>query len=181
MLMLPKRHVSPSPTVLARRRCARHRRRIAQTASSRARSPPIAKCAKSALRLRRLLRARNIATVTELVLADGRRPDIVGMGPDGAITIVEVKSSIADFRADRKWHHYRAFCDHLYFAIPVTLPMAVMPDGTGIIVADGYGAEVVRDALLEKLAPATRRAMMIRFAQAAADRLHALADAGRPS
>ncbi len=130
---------------------------------------------------RRLLRARNIATVTELVLSDGRRPDIVGLGPDGAITIVEVKSSLADLRADRKWHHYRAFCDRLFFAIPVTLPMAVMPDETGIIVADGYGAEVVREAIAQKLAGATRRAMMIRFAQAAADRLHALADAGRPS
>ena len=130
---------------------------------------------------RRLLRARNIATVTELVLSDGRRPDIVGLGPDGTITIVEVKSSVADLRADRKWHHYRAFCDRLFFAIPVTLPMAVMPDETGIIVADGYGAEVVRDAIAQKLAGATRRAMMIRFAQAAADRLHALADAGRPS
>ncbi|MGI3902047.1 MAG: MmcB family DNA repair protein [Janthinobacterium lividum] len=130
---------------------------------------------------RRLLRARNIATVTELVLADGRRPDIVGLGPDGAITIVEVKSSVADLRADRKWHHYRAFCDHLYFAVPVTLPLAILPDETGIIVADGYGAEVLRDALLQKLAPATRRAMTLRFAQVAADRLHALADEGRPS
>lgn len=130
---------------------------------------------------RRLLRARNVATVTELVLADGRRPDIVGLGPDGTITVVEVKSSAADFRADRKWHHYRAFCDHLYFAIPVTLPVALMPDETGIIVADGYGAEVVREAFVQKLAPATRRAMMIRFAQAAADRLHALADSGRPT
>ena len=130
---------------------------------------------------RRLLRARSIATVTELVLADGRRPDIVGLGPDGAITIVEVKSSVADFRTDRKWHHYRAFCDYLYFAIPVTLPVAVMPDETGVIVADGYGAEVMREALVQKLAPATRRAMMIRFAQAAADRLHALADGGAPS
>ena len=130
---------------------------------------------------RRLLRARNIATVTELVLADGRRPDIVGLGPDGTITIVEVKSSVADLRADRKWHHYRAFCDRLFFAIPVTMPVAVMPDETGLIVADLYGAEVVREALLDKLAGATRRAMTLRFAQAAADRLHALSDAGRPS
>ena len=130
---------------------------------------------------RRLLRARNIATVTELVLADGRRPDIVGLGPDGTITIVEVKSSPADLRSDRKWHHYQAFCDHLFFAIPVTLPVAIMPDETGLIVADGYGAEVVREASAQKLAPATRRAMMIRFAQAAADRLHALADSGRLS
>ncbi len=130
---------------------------------------------------RRLLRARNIATVTELVLADGRRPDIVGLGPDGAITIVEVKSSVADLRADRKWHHYHAFCDHLFFAVPVTLPLAILPDETGIIVADSYGAEVMREALARRLAPATRRAMTIRFAQAAADRLHALADGGRPS
>jgi len=130
---------------------------------------------------RRLLRARNIATVTELVLSDGRRPDIVGLGPDGSITIVEVKSSVADLRADRKWAFYRAFCDRLFFAIPVTMPVAVMPDETGLIVADGYGAEVVREAIERKLAGATRRVMTIRFAQAAADRLHALSDAGHSS
>ena len=130
---------------------------------------------------RRLLRARNIATVTELVLADGRRADIVGLGPDGSVTIVEVKSSVADFRADRKWSFYRAFCDRLFFAIPVTVPLAIMPDQTGLIVADGYGADVVREALEQKLAGATRRAMMIRFAQAAADRLHALGDPGQLS
>ena len=84
---------------------------------------------------RRLLRARNIATVTELVLADGRRADIVGLGPDGSVTIVEVKSTVADFRADRKWSFYRAFCDRLFFAIPVTMPAAIMPDETGLIVA----------------------------------------------
>ena len=130
---------------------------------------------------RRLLRARNIATVTELVLADGRRADIVGLGPDGSVTIVEVKSSIADFRADRKWSFYRAFCDRLFFAIPVTVPASIMPDETGLIVADGYGGDVVREALEQKLAGATRRAMMIRFAQAAADRLHALGDPGQLS
>lgn len=130
---------------------------------------------------RRLLRARNIATVTELVLADGRRADIVGLGPDGSVTIVEVKSSVADFRADRKWTFYRAFCDRLFFAIPVTVPAVIMPDETGLIVADGYGADVVREALEQKLAGATRRAMMIRFAQAAADRLHALGDPGQLS
>ena len=130
---------------------------------------------------RRLLRARGFSTVTELVLADGRRADIVGLGPDGAITIVEIKSSVADFRADRKWPFYRAFCDRLFFAIPPTLPVALMPDETGIIVADGYGAEVVREAIATKLAGPTRRALTLRFARAAADRLHALADDGAPS
>ena len=130
---------------------------------------------------RRLLRARGFSTVTELVLADGRRADIVGLGPDGAITIVEIKSSVADFRADHKWPFYRAFCDRLFFAIPPTLPLALMPDETGIIVADRYGAEVVREAMTVKLAGPTRRALTLRFAQAAADRLHALADVGEPS
>ena len=130
---------------------------------------------------RRLLRARGIATVTELGLPDGRRADIVGLGPDGAVTIVEIKSSVADFQADRKWPFYRAFCDRLFFAIPPTLPLALMPDETGIIVADGYGAEVVREAVAVKLTGATRRSLILRFAQAAADRLHALADGEAPS
>ena len=130
---------------------------------------------------RRLLRARSIATVTELVLADGRRADIVGLGPDGSVTIVEVKSCVADFRADRKWTFYQAFCDRLFFAIPVSMPAAIMPDEAGLIVADGYGADIVREAFEQKLAGATRRAMMIRFAQAAADRLHALGDPGQLS
>ena len=64
----------------------------------------------------------SVATVTELVLADGRRPDIVGLSPDGAFTIVEVKSSIADFRADRKWHHYRALLRPPVFRHPGDVP-----------------------------------------------------------
>lgn len=125
---------------------------------------------------RRLLRAHGFASVMELALSDGRRADIVGLGPDGSITIVEIKSSIADFRADRKWFNYQAHCDRLYFAIPVTMPVAIMPDSAGVIVADAYGAQMVRDATVIKLAPATRRAMMIRFARAAAARLHFLSD-----
>ena len=111
----------------------------------------------------------------------GRRADIGGVGSDGTITIVEVKSSIADFRADRKWSYYRAHCDRLFFAIPITVPATIMPDETGLIVADAYGAEVVREAVERRLAGATRRAMLIRFAQAAADRLHLLGDPVAPS
>ena len=130
---------------------------------------------------RRLLRSYGISTVAELPLSDGRRADLVGLGPDGFITIVEIKSSVADFRADRKWPAYRSHCDRLFFAIPVTLPTAIMPDETGLIVADGFGAEILRDAMVRRLAPATRRAMVIRFAQAAADRLHGLTDPEAPS
>jgi hypothetical protein len=125
---------------------------------------------------RRLWRAIGCSTVTELVLLDGRRADIVALAPSGAIHIVEVKSSLADFRADAKWEAYRAHCDRLYFAIPDTIPPEIMPEDAGLIVADAYGAAIVWEAPEHRLAPSTRRAVLIRFAQAAADRLHALGD-----
>ena len=122
--------------------------------------------------VRRMLRARQMASVTELVLADGRRADIMALGTDGTLSIVEIKSSVADFRADAKWPFYRAHCDRLYFAIPTTLSPGLMPDDAGLIVADRYGAEILREAPEHRLAGATRRSLLIRFAQAAADRLH---------
>ncbi len=126
--------------------------------------------------VRRLLRARGFATVTELPLIDGRRADVVALGGDGALWIVEIKSSIADFRADRKWRDYAAHCDRLYFAISDTMPPEIMPDDCGLIVADAFGAEILREAAPRAMAPATRRAVMLRFALAAADRLHRLSD-----
>jgi hypothetical protein len=125
---------------------------------------------------RRLLRAHGHSTVTELSLPNGRRADIVGLAPDGTITIVEVKSCPADFRADRKWPDYREHCDRLFFAISGETSPDLMPADAGLIVADAYGADVFREAPLHKLAPATRRAMLLRFGQAAADRLHLLWD-----
>src|ERR1700742_3233825 len=71
---------------------------------------------------RRLLRTRKFATVTELSLASGRRADIVALADDGTILIVEIKSCIADFRADAKWPDYRLHCDKLYFAISAETP-----------------------------------------------------------
>jgi len=126
--------------------------------------------------VRRLLRAKGFASVTELPLLHGRRADIVALHPDGALLIVEIKSSIADFRADHKWRDYAAHCDRLYFAIPDEMPAEIMPEDAGLIVADHWGAEIVREAELRAIAPATRRAVMLRFAIAAADRLHRLAD-----
>ena len=125
---------------------------------------------------RRYLRALGFATLNELPLPDGRRADIVALGQDGALHIIEVKSSAADFRADTKWQDYRAHCDRLFFAIPQTLPPDIMPPDAGLIVADAYGAELLRAAPEHRLAPATRRALLIRFAEAAALRLHALHD-----
>ena len=126
--------------------------------------------------VRRLLRARGFASVTELSLTDGRRADIAAINADGEVLIVEIKSSPADFRADGKWRDYAACCDRLYFAISEHTPADLMPPEAGLIVADLYGAEVVRQAELKRMAPASRRAILLRFALAAADRLHRLAD-----
>ena len=126
--------------------------------------------------VRRLFRARGYATVTELPLGDGRRADVVALNGDGALLIVEIKSSIADFRADHKWRDYAAHCDRLYFAISQDVPTAIMPEEAGLIVADRFGAEILRDPPPRALAPATRRAVLLRFALAAAERLHRLAD-----
>ena len=126
--------------------------------------------------VRRMLRHLGYSTVTELSLANGRRADIVALASDGSFTIIEVKSSTADFRADMKWPEYRLYCDRLYFAIPDTMSPELIPMDVGLMIADGYGAELVREAPEHRLAGAARRALLVRFAQAAADRLHTLAD-----
>ena len=125
---------------------------------------------------RRLLRSRKFSTVTELPLASGRRADIVALAPDATILIVETKSSIADFRADTKWPEYRAHCDRLYFAISDQIPSEIMPADAGLIIADDFSAEILREAPEHRLAAATRRSMLLRFAHAAAHRLHGLSD-----
>lgn len=126
--------------------------------------------------VRRLLRARGFSSLTELPLVDGRRADIVAVNGEGEVLIIEIKSSPADFRADRKWRDYFACCDRLYFAISEHTPVDLTPVETGLIVADAYGAEILREASLTRMASSSRRALLLRFAQAAADRLHRLSD-----
>jgi hypothetical protein len=124
----------------------------------------------------RLMRARGFAIVSEVSLATGRRADIVGLGPGGDIWIVEIKSSIEDFRADSKWPDYRLSCDRLFFATHADVPAGIFPEDAGFILADRFGAEVLRDAPEHRLPGATRKAMLVRFAQTAALRLHGLVD-----
>jgi hypothetical protein len=125
---------------------------------------------------RRFLRAKGFASVAEMALRSGRRADLVALGPDGTIHIVEIKSSIADFRSDTKWRDYRQHCDRLYFAIPANVPTAIMPDDAGLIIADAYGAAMMREAPEHRMPPATRRMVTLKFAQLAAHRLHGLGD-----
>ena len=126
--------------------------------------------------VRRLFAQLGHVTLPELTLANGRRADVIALAPDGHLTIVEIKSSVADFRADRKWPDYRDFCDRLFFAVPDSVPLEILPESAGLIVADAFGAAILRDAPCHPLAGARRKAVTLRFARAAAATLHALAD-----
>ncbi|MGI9481267.1 MAG: MmcB family DNA repair protein [Hyphomicrobiales bacterium] len=124
----------------------------------------------------RMLRRAGFAVVTELPLASGRRVDIMAVNPKGLVSVVEIKSSVADFRADHKWPDYRDWCDRLYFAVAMDMPQEILPEDAGLIVADAYMAEILRDAPEHKLSAARRKAVLLRFARAAAHRLHDLND-----
>jgi hypothetical protein len=128
----------------------------------------------------RLLTSLGLTCVTELPLPSGRRADLVALASDGEIWIVEVKSSVADFRADQKWQDYRLHCDRLFFATTLEVPCEIFPADTGLIVADAFGAHVVCEAPEHRLHAATRRGMMLAFARVAARRLQALADPQGP-
>jgi hypothetical protein len=124
----------------------------------------------------RLLRAHGMATLMEVPLANSRRADVVAIAPGGEIWIAEIKSSIEDYRADGKWPEYRAFCDRLFFAVAPAFPREMLPADTGLIVADRYGGEIVREAPEHRLAGARRKAMTLRLVHAAALRLQAVID-----
>jgi hypothetical protein len=124
----------------------------------------------------RLLYALGHASVTELPLASGRRADIVALNQDGEVWIIEIKSSIEDFRADGKWPDYRLHCDRLFFATAPHVPVEIFPPDAGFIVADAFGACLMREAPEHRLCAATRKAMLLRFAHAAATRLLAIGD-----
>jgi hypothetical protein len=128
----------------------------------------------------RFLLSHGFSCVAELSLASGRRADLVGLDRSGEIWIVEIKSSVADFRADQKWHEYRMHCDRLFFATSMEVPCEIFPPDTGLIVADAFGAHLVCEAPEHRLPAATRKAMMLAFARAAALRLQALADPTGP-
>jgi hypothetical protein len=126
----------------------------------------------------RLLWHMGYSAIPEFILPDGRRADLAALGRKGEITIVEIKSGIADFRADNKWTNYAGYCDRLYFAVSQRFPHDVIPDEAGLIIADGFGGAVVRECPTFTLAPARRKALTLRFARAAADRLLRPGEAG---
>src|SRR6185295_6476223 len=101
------------------------------------------------------------SVLLEMPLPDGRRADIFAVGRGGSLTIVEVKSSIEDWRVDVKWPDYLDWCDQLYFAVSVDFPQALIPAEIGLIVADAYGGEIRRHPARPPLAPAQRKTLLI--------------------
>jgi hypothetical protein len=124
----------------------------------------------------RYLRALGCAVVAELPLADGRRADLMALCPRGGITILEVKSCLADFRTDHKWEDYRQWCDRFFFAVNGAFPHEHIPEECGLIVADRFDAEALREPPEHRLDAARRKAVILRFARCAAFRLHGADD-----
>lgn len=124
----------------------------------------------------RHLRARDFAPLAEFVPAPGLRVDLIAVGPDGEIWIVECKSSRADFTADHKWAGYLAWCDRFFWAVDAAFPARILPPKAGLILADGHDAEILRLPEATPLAAARRRVMTRRLARTAAERLARLLD-----
>ena len=126
----------------------------------------------------RVLVSLGLVSVPELSLPNGRRADIVALSEKGDFWIVEIKSSLEDFRADQKWPEYWDYCDRLFFAVAPSFPQEVLPQEAGVIVADRYGGEIVRPVEEVRLPAHRRRAMALRFGRVAAARLQSVADPG---
>lgn len=124
--------------------------------------------------LLRALHEQGWAAISEVTLATGRRVDAMAIDGRGEITVVEVKSSVADFQSDAKWHEYRDFCDRFFFAVPTDFPQALLPADSGLFVVDAYGGALVRPAPVHRLSAARRKALLITFGALASRRLHAL-------
>lgn len=124
----------------------------------------------------RHLRSLGFVSVEEFVPVWGLRADVMALGPKGELWIVECKSSRADFQSDRKWQGYLEWCDRYFWAVDTDFPSELLPDDSGLIMADAYDAEIIRMAPEEKLAPARRKKMIQKFAMDAAQRLHGYRD-----
>lgn len=124
----------------------------------------------------RHLLSHDFVSVEELTPTAGLRVDVMALGPKGEVWVIECKSSRADFQSDHKWQGYLDWCDRFFWAVDADFPTELLPDDTGLILADGYDAEILRIGPESKLAPARRKAMVQKFARHAALRWHAARD-----
>ena len=116
----------------------------------------------------RLLTALGYAPLAEVTLPNGRRADLMALGPRGKIFLVEVKSGTEDYRTDLKWGEYLPYCDAFAFAVAPEFPREILPETPGLIVADGFGGAVLREAPAARLAGARRKTLTLAFGRLAA-------------
>jgi hypothetical protein len=128
----------------------------------------------------RLMLERGYSPITEFTLPSGRRLDVAAISESGEIVAVEIKVSLADLRADEKWVEYLEYCDRFYFAVPEYFPQEALPAEHGLIVADRFGAAIIRDSGKAVVSAARRKSLLIRFARCAAERLTRAADPFAP-
>src|ERR1700735_4864244 len=126
----------------------------------------------------RLLTALGYAPLAEVTLPNGRRADLMALGRRGEIFIVEVKSSLEDFRTDQKWQEYPPYCDAFASAVGPESPREILPHEPGLIVADGFGGAVLREAQAVPLAGPRRKALTIGVARVAG--MRGAGGGGRP-
>ncbi|MDJ0640458.1 MAG: MmcB family DNA repair protein [Paracoccaceae bacterium] len=126
----------------------------------------------------RHLAALDFVSVEELIPTTGLRVDVMALGPKGEIWVIECKSSRADFQSDSKWQGYLEWCDRYFWAVDEAFPTDLLPQETGLLIADAYDAEILRMGPEQKLAPARRKAIVQKFARHAANRWHVARDPG---
>lgn len=124
------------------------------------------------------MRSYDFVCLEEVVPTRGLRVDVMALGPKGEVWIIECKSSRADFTSDSKWQGYLEWCDRYFWAVDVDFPTELLPEGTGLIIADAYNAEVIRMGAESKLAAPRRKVMHMKFARHAAKRLQSYRDPG---
>ena len=132
---------------------------------------PAGRAAEIVRGVQRMLAELGLASLTEVTLANGRRADVMAVGPKGEIVIVEVKSCLQDFRTDQKWPEYAHYCDRFFFAVDCDFPKDLIPEHAGLMVCDGFGGAVLRECQPKMLNAARRKAVTLSFARLAAARL----------
>ena len=130
----------------------------------------------------RLFARNDIWCLPEMPLRNGRRADLMGIDAKGQLIIVEIKVARADLLGDAKWTDYLDYCDRFYWGLAPHLDRACieapgfLPERCGVIVADGYDAEILRPAATVSLAAARRKVETERLARAALRRQLGLLD-----
>lgn len=130
----------------------------------------------------RMFLRHDLVTIHEVPLEGGRRADLMAVDARGQLVIVEIKVSRADLLGDAKWQDYLQHCDRFYWAVPAGFDAspidgpAFLPERTGVIIADRYDAEIVREARTDPLPAHVRKRCTLAFARRAARRLIAHGD-----